>query len=591
MSIALSLNIENRRDYALASLVRSQMQAAPDVVPFDVAFNAFNRICDSEIRENLLCDTLEQISEGWSPESLSQSLGKLVPFINYATQMSDPVLRTRSCSMAISVLSQCRVAEYDGLLEKLRATLGKAWEAIDDDWIKVDVGFEISSILASHSRDVALSYLTKTDTFRKDLPLYDCRSSYWLVVRLAIRAYSGLAASDLDTEDDLKRLESRIDRIPSLRARAEAWTDIALRLFRDNHFTNAKKLVNEKLKPALTELEERNKAQWGRLLVLAAPAFYHSHKKLGLDLIATLPSDWIDLAYDEIIEFIFFKQPSSEPSDRIEKRFVLTYEEAVDICEILHLVSTDWIIYRHIEYMVESLIWKKNNYAFTQEQKSYVVRQLETIVDKKLPTQRFIKHDGFKIVATAQLARVKKGTAADWIGIRTAAQQVPNLADRAMVLAVVGRCNPIVSDQEALFLESKGLTQQIPSLLDRVDRLQILAGECSESDVALCKTTLREAMQLAASRDDPEFGTVQRRIIDLAHRISPELATSIVSSNDADPARARARARREAKEHLKVLALRGRLSDESESPDKLLQAEEQDSHTLGQAAWMTLWVL
>jgi hypothetical protein len=584
--IAESLNIETRRDLALSSLVTTQIHAAPAAVPFESCFKALQKICDSEIREDLLCDVLERVTQTWSAESLSRSLDKLVPFIEYATRMSDPVLRTRSRSFGMSLLAQCKATAYDGLLQDLTRVLERSWEVIDDDWIRVDVGFEVSSILAAHCRDVATCYLTKADECRKNLPLYECRSSYLMTVQLAIRAYSGIVASDIDTADDLKRLETRIDRVPSLRARAQLWTDVTLRLFRDDKHTKARALVNEKLKPILIELETHNRTEWARLATISAPALYQSHKKLGLESMARLPPEWVDLAYDETIEFIFYKRPSGEPFDGTERRFVVTYEEAVDICEILQLVSTDWVIYRHIEYLVESLLWKKNSYSFTQEQRSNIVKQLEVVIDTRLPTPRFIKHDGFKVIARAQLARLKKGAATEWPSIRAAAEQVPNLADRAMVFAVIAHCVPVVADQETLFLVAKGLAEQIPSLLDRVDRLQILAGECSYSDVALCKGTLREAMQLAVSQDDPEFGTIQRRLIDIAHRVSPELATSLVSSQDDDPARTHAR--RAAKQHLQVLELRGRLSDESESPDKILASENQDPRTLGRAAWMTL---
>jgi tetratricopeptide (TPR) repeat protein len=585
-NIAQSMNIEIRRDSALATVVRAQLQAPPNMFPFDSCFATVNKISDSEAREDLLCDILERVTKSWPAEILAMYADKLLPFIQYATRLVDPVLRARSCGFAMSLIAESGTTAYRGLVESLTRTVEQAWRAIDDDWIRLDVGFEISSILVNHCRDVAATYLNEADEFRRTLPLYGCRTSYLMAVRLAIRAFSGLVASYVDTEDDYKRLEIHIDRIPSIRSRADLWSDVALRLFRDEKHAKAKRVVNDKLKPALSLLEKLNPAEWARMVTISAPAVYCSHKTLGLELIAKLPNDWIDLAYDETIEFLLDKQPSTEPYDGSERRYALTYEEAVDICELLKLVSTDWVIYRHVDFMVESLLWKKNYYSFTSEQKNNIIKQLEVVIDTRLPTPRFIQHDGFKIIAKAQVARLKKGAATEWPSITSAATQVPNLADRAMVTAVIAHCLPVLAEQEALFLVAKGLTEQIPSLLDRVDRLQIIAGECSDSDVTLCKATLREAMQLAGSQDDPEFDSLRKRIIDTAHRLSTELANSLVSALDDD--QARKRVRQTAKKHLQVLTLRGRLADESENPDKILEAENNDFRGLRDAAWMTL---
>jgi len=147
----------------------------------------------------------------------------------------------------------------------------------------------------------------------------------------------------------------------------------------------------------------------------------------------------------------------------------------------------------------------------------------------------------------------------------------------------LAKCSLDLLEQQTLFAEAKATIDSIPSLLDRVDRLQMLADECCGSNPILCRAFLREAIKAVSKGEDSEFDSVQRKIIYVAHRINKEWADSLVSELDTDPAQSAAR--QAAKRHHRLLEMKQELADETIEHGDLL---EQDPETIGPAAWMAL---
>jgi hypothetical protein len=585
--VARSLNTEYRRDEAYETICQACISAKVDLIPLSRLQNVLINISDVDARDELVHDLVRRVSRSKEVSTGEFDPTQIVPFIQRATEIGDAHLRTRACSAAIRILAFTKRPEFDGLKSHVVSVLHSSWQAIDDDWLRVSAGFSISNHLAESDRDLALEYMRRANTFRDELPQREEDETYSLSVRLALRSFSGLLNVSDDTEGDWYRVEQAVEKVPSIRERIRLWTDLSLKCFRDGKNRHGQRTVNERVKPLLAAIRQRNATQWARSLVCAAPALYSAHKGLGLEAIAQIPREWKDLAYDEIIEFLLKREPSSEPFDTSSGRYAVTYDTAIDICEVMSLVSADWMIYRHTENLVESLQWRVNK--ATQEHKIDIARRLQKLIVDKLPNPRFIKHHGFKVVALAQLCRLQRIASDEWNRLVEQGRAIPNAADRAMVLSVLGKCCSDPVSQQKLFREARECITLIPCILDRADRLQILAGECLESDQVLCRQTLRDAMSIASteSNGDPElnleFSSVRRRIIDLAHVVSEELASSLVSELDNDPGRVASR--REAKDHLKLLDLKKTLIEEAlDVPD----LSTYDPRIVGRAAWLSL---
>src|SRR2546425_11119693 len=93
-----------------------------------------------------------------------------------------------------------------------------------------------------------------------------------------------------------------------------------------------------------------------------------------------------------------------------------------------------------------------------------------------------------------------------WDELITAGRNIPNLSDKVFVLAHLAEAQTTanLTDRIALLREAKGIADLIPSVLDRVDRYDVVARTSCDVDPALCKECIREAMKAVSHRDDPE---------------------------------------------------------------------------------------
>jgi hypothetical protein len=85
--------------------------------------------------------------------------------------------------------------------------------------------------------------------------------------------------------------------------------------------------------------------------------------------------------------------------------------------------------------------------------------------------------------------------------------------------------------------------------------------------------------------DNDNFYSAQKRVIDLAHRIDPNFAASIASLIDNDPARAKAR--KELMERLRILNIKKEIGDSRIITDDTIK----DPKEYSSAAWMNLGAL
>jgi hypothetical protein len=98
------------------------------------------------------------------------------------------------------------------------------------------------------------------------------------------------------------------------------------------------------------------------------------------------------------------------------------------------------------------------------------------------------------------------------------------------------------------------MADQIPSMIDRIDRYEAISREARDVDLLFCKQCIRETVGKSIKLDDPEAEETRRRMVDFAHGIDPDLANSLASSFDNDEARKQARDRIELHEMSKKIS-------------------------------------
>ena len=408
--VARSLNTEERRDLAMHELIKSTLDNA--ISELDIGFlrNVLSKMIDIELREDALILIIKRLSS--TSDVLDPSFTKrTLPLIDSTKEIQDADDRCRAVSFAYSFLAEQDSNEYSGLMANLLQRLDSAWKSIDIGWLKVDTGFRIAKELAPASPESAKKYLDLTDSIKEEV-IIDAESpalTYLYSLKLAIRAYSGLLPRKINTPEDLESLAILIDKLPSNGERAILWSDLALRCYTHKQFDLCQRAIADHVRPLIGDIPEGDSAYKYRVIAATAPALFAAHRTTALDTISPLPRLYRDKAYDDICDFLFRKQPPSDPYYVSRgDGYKLTYEEATDICDLLKLMQTDRVIYAIVENIAASIIAKRNRDEFTSQQKSEIANRLEGIVSAKLPDQQNIQHEGYRVAALAQIARIRR---------------------------------------------------------------------------------------------------------------------------------------------------------------------------------------
>lgn len=159
-----------------------------------------------------------------------------------------------------------------------------------------------------------------------------------------------------------------------------------------------------------------------------------------------------------------------------------------------------------------------------------------------------------------------------------------NIADRAYVLAILAATMPpkVRKAHRNLLQEAFDTVAQIPAVLDRCDEYEALAGVAGDIDVAFSKRCLNQGMkELLDSSNEVNRGQVLR-LIDAAYRVDPELAKTLASLCDNDPARQAMK--KEIGQRMTLLELRRQVQDDRERVDW----SRHGARKLARAAWMLL---
>lgn len=409
----------------------------------------------------------------------------------------------------------------------------------------MNIGFKITKSLGEHTSEIALSYLTLTEKFREDAKLDASyvAQTYLLSLRLAIRAYSGLIKLKLNSRDRLERLNQLITNIASSGERARLWADLALYHYIYEQSDECKRIVDEYVRPLLKNISDTDKNYKDRIIVTVAPALYCTHQRTTVELVGTLPPYLKDDAYAQICKFILRKKPLSEPYDETlyDQGYKISYQEIIDLCDLLERMENDSKICFYIKSICDSIDSKYLKDRIAREQKSDIINRLNNLIDAKLPDLRNIQHEGYKIAAKAQLARLQKTSPQDWSNLCNSARNIGNIADQAFVLCIIAVAMPNKQREQRkqLLKEAKELVSKIPATLDRIGRYEDMVSMARTVEPMICKECLQLAIDEAFKNDSPEFYPVQRRIIDLAHMLDTDLSSSLASLADDDPARIR----------------------------------------------------
>lgn len=583
LRLATTLNIEPRRDRALVNVLTSTVQAPLTDIKWNCITQALDLIVNQDLVDSALLTIIDELFDQETIGDLT--FPYLLPLLTRMGKIQDAEVRCRACSLAYAVLKKHDTrGQYHSFTATLLSQVKSSWEAIDEGWDRVNAGFELVKILADFSQEQAKDTLDLTEALKNNLLLEipTTATTYLSCLRLAIRASCGLLSKNLLSTGDRERIADYIDRIPAHGVRAELWADLALRNYIYNHHEECKRIVDVHVKPLLEDMRSTDAGKYKSTLSTIAPALYCAHPLSALEQAASLPQPQRDEAYAQICSFIVEKIPPSEPFEATWGHdYKLTYDDIIELCTLLTRMENDSTISTVIDNITNAVIIGRQKSRFSRQQQQDIIDHLRQIVSTKFPSPRYIQHDGYAIIGRAQIARMERAKQEVWLALLDQARQIPNLADKALVLSTLAVLMPREHSHYREVLKEAGMIiETIPVHLEKVRKYQNLASMSLDIDSSLSKQYIEAAMTCTTKQVGSDLRQAQRKLIDLAYRLDPDFAALMASRLDDDPSR------EELKQRMRTLEIKKNMGQAG-----LPKTNESSVKENTQAAWMCLGAL
>jgi hypothetical protein len=531
---ANQLNTQGRRDKAYRHIVLRHIRNLNYDIDLMSTLEVWKRIDDKDLKDDTLFRICQSISR-ISLRGLEKSEFAFQCLVENVKNIANYYKQCESLVYCYSFLVKSTFAKDWIKHEDIFSILIDVWNnRISSGWDKVILGYKIVRELCRGDKSNAIRFLELTEKERKNTILQspELSSSIFYSLLITIRAFSGIVSQTDDLAKEYDRLIGLINSEESITRKAILFNDLALRLYLRKRYDFVEKAVNASIKPMLTMLKAINFYEYKTNLIECSPSLFVVHPSTYYLALEDLSSIDRDDAIMKVIDFLLTKVPNIDPFDSgLKRSFKITYEDAISICDLLKRIEQDDNIYFVIERLVGGFDSPESRNKFKREQIQSIAQKLSEIVDSKLPNKKYITHDGYKIIAKAQIARLTHQAIKYFDDLLLQSKGINNLADRAYVLTILGevipeeyyekRCNALN--------EAYALANGLPSSIEKSNHLHLLSIASALFNPIQSKNYLKEAFEFVLK--DPKMNTRERMkgIIDTAYRIDPEFASSLAS--------------------------------------------------------------
>jgi hypothetical protein len=558
INIAKSLNVEDRRDKAFTRICISLQEGEiSERMVCDVCQTVSN-ICDLNERHNIFSEFVHNLSVR------KAKLGKpSIEIIEQAfLEVEDSYLRPK---IIISIYRLRTLAEL-GNESKIASWFNKSIVNVIASYYQSDFYFDMCDSSSKVDIDLAKEFyrLGTEVAASAPLPTQEYAQILTWCLTFTARAIGGAVSGDCFKDEMLVRFMQLTEILPSMPTKISLISDLASRMWIAGRGDLAKSLMGQQVIPVV-EAALSSYAPNGKILVtLCAPALYCTHPHIAISKIRQLSRQEREPILGLAFDLLLTKTPRSDPNiTDIKEQFVITYDEVLGAIALMEIMEEDWNIYSAVHQIVTSIVHKKNSNNFTAQQKVDIADKIGIIYKKRLPDKCNIQHNGYLILCQAQDLRLRSIISIPaWEKFISDALSVSNVADRGYILCEISTILPqkMANRKNEIRLNALTLFNQVPSVIDRINRLIALSNGTSKDAISIAKQSLKSAMTMTLYMLDEHIARdARRKIIDIADKIRPEFADELADLIDQDTARKFARM--EVKQRIDMLAVKKKISD------------------------------
>lgn len=550
VEFAQCLNRERRRDQALQKVLESYASSAAESIDLDFTEKTLAKIANKTLRNYTRVNILRVLSG----TDLFQKVPKSRSFFRNSDGVDHPWNNCFGMAFSINAMQRSGdngfvTAQYKNILAEL--------DRIDSKWDQVSLGFALSSVLGKDVPRLGQELLKYAYQKRSESPLSEefFAEIYEECLRLAIKLLTKFNGQKAFNWDNCNQVISLIRNIPSFSTQCGLLGNLALELLLSGFNTEFQKIVAQELLPTF---ENCLNAQSRRAsLRYVAPALYEYEGQHFLGRISDLSPDDRDSILVRVLKYFLANCDPGEPVSFEKLKSNLDIRTARKILDIVCEISTDSWLTVTIELLVDSIIVRdpydkhRERCKFIEREALEIAGRLHAIASTKLPDRNNIQHRGWLIIALANIERLKAAAQSrtpdrrEWQSIVDDADGIPNVADRIFVYTAIAKQMAVCQSSfaELVLKKAEGVTGDIRNSIDRAERIYAVAHTWKELGRAeavkdLLRNSLRalETGPLTKSRDE-----VMGEIMELAHSVDPDFASSLASVLENPVAEHRAR--------------------------------------------------
>lgn len=424
----------------------------------------------------------------------------------------------------------------DTFANKVKSLVLQNWESIKILKARIECGYFLAKNFAKVSKNDAENILKQCNQLKAGcyLASSSCVSAYDIAIELYVHSMSLLIRNRLyDDNNLLKQFAEDIDNQLSSGEKAMIWGNIALEFYLSDKGQQFDALCSKYFP---TNYDSYSIMDQKCIIYSIAPALFFHCRETLYSLLNRYDNQFKNDVLKRVSEFIFCKEGMLSGISSEYKAYDLEFKDYQNIIAILEHASNDEVFYHVVNVVAKSLRDGKHVDELSTEQKNTVVKEIERIVEEKLPSSDGIQHEGYKIACLAALHHSKcEFSPKDKKYWEEEIDKVSNKADKAFLYLQIAPYFQRKSDKERYFEKGISEAESISSTFDKVSRLDMSINECVENNLS----NLLQPMADSAMRSLRLNGTLEdyKRLIDMVYQHKPDLAEEMVNNLDKDPAR------------------------------------------------------
>lgn len=551
-------------EYALKELVCDYRSFLDDVIPYINTEERQSRAYLLSLNEYLFRTDVSKIDWGfvdklyykvtYNPSDLDKLTVRIVRklvssevdsnmILQYLKSNFNKIERIESSDSKCYALSNVHVwtkkhFATNAFCTKVKDYLDVSWKSIKVPLLKVEIGFMIAKVLSDIPlKQEAHEYVTNATIERSRLSIstYSCMSTFQESLSHYIHSLGILIRAGLQNDDDFNHLETVLEQNDDDGDSMIAWARLALEFYASGNKDKFSEIVSHHVSKGIAEFPMFYRKyvffNVSAALFLASSDYYFSKLDEFVD-----PS-FANACLENIACYICTKYPYNGVSlgRGAESNKPLDNSDCQYLIELMRHSTNDSFIFDKVEIVASGI--KNNESRISKEQRTFLYKELETVVEKNLPMPRGISHDGYKIACRATIKHYKNPSSYDWTKEREAIEKIDNTADRAFLYAHIAHCASKAETRVKFLEKAFDLTKKMTSSYDRISRYDMcLIESFTATNFQKARQFARDAMKSLLADKNGDFKDLQN-LVDHVREHDEQAAEEMLDMIDKDPAR------------------------------------------------------